>query len=75
MIVDVRRIHMRDHHTLVALEVFRKLQPDFMRCIKVQRIVRSEGLDDVVVAAAICFAELLHRLTRAHSPLSCAMDK
>lgn len=49
---------MRDHHTLVALEVFRKLQSDFMRCIKVQRIIRSEGLDDVVVAAAICFAEL-----------------
>ena len=60
---------MRDHHTLVALEVFRKLQPDFMRCIQVQRIVRSECLDDVVVATAICFAELF--LYRFKFILSC----
>ena len=75
VIVDVRRIHMRDHHTLVALEVFRKLQPDLMCCIKVQRIVRGEGLDDVIVAAAICFAELfLHRFEFILSCLSHAVD-
>ena len=75
MIVDVRCIHMRDHHTLVALEVFRKLQPDLMRCIKIQRIVRGEGLDDVVVAAAICFAELfLYRFEFILSCLSHAVD-
>lgn len=28
-----------------------------------------------VVIVDDCFQEILHRLTRAHSPLSCAMDK
>lgn len=60
---------MRNHHALVALEVFRKLQPDLMRCIKIQRIVRGEGLDDVIIATAICFAELF--LYRFEFILSC----
>ena len=73
VIVDVRRIHMRDHHALVALEVFRKLQPDLMRCIKIQRIVRGEGLDDVIIA--ICFAELfLYRFEFILSCLSHTVD-
>ena len=75
MIVDVRRIHMRDHHALVAIEVFRKLQPDLMRCIKIQRIVRGEGLDDVIIATAICFAELfLYRFEFILNCLSHAVD-
>lgn len=75
VIVDVRRIHMRNHHALVALEVFRKLQPDLMRCIKIQRIVRGEGLDDVIIATAICFAELfLYRFEFILSCLSHAVD-
>lgn len=75
VIVDVRRIHMRDHHALVALEVFRKLQPNLMRCIKIQRIVRGEGLDDVIIATAICFAELfLYRFEFILSCLSHAVD-
>lgn len=66
---------MRDHHALVALEVFRKLQPDLMCCIKIQRIVRGEGLDDVIIATAICFAELfLYRFEFILSCLSHAVD-
>ena len=66
---------MRDHHALVDLEVFRKLQPDLMRCIKIQRIVRGEGLDDVIIATAICFAELfLYRFEFILSCLSHAVD-
>ena len=62
MVVGVVGVHVGGHHTLIALEVLRKLQADFMGGFKIQWIVRGEGLDDVVVAPAVSFMELLfHR--------------
>ena len=62
VVVYVRRVHVRDDHALIALEVFRELQTDLMRGLEVQRIVGGEGLDDVIVTAPVRFAELFfHR--------------
>ena len=62
VVVYVRRVHVRDDHALIALEVFRELQTDLMRGLEVQRIVGGESLDDVIVTASVRFAELfLHR--------------
>ena len=58
MVVYVSRVHVRDYHTLEAGEVFRELDTDLMRRVEVQRIVRGERLDDVVVGAAVRLVEL-----------------
>ena len=59
MVVNVVGIHVRSHHALIALEVLRELDTDLVSGIEVQRTVRSKRLDDVVVAPAVCFTELL----------------
>ena len=75
VVVYVRRVHVRDDHALVALEVFRKLQTDFMGGLEVQRIVGGEGLDDVIVTASVRFAELFfHRFKLSLRGLSNAVD-
>lgn len=75
VVVDVIGVHVGGHHALVALEVSRKLQPDLMGRRKVQRIVRREGLDDMVVPPAIGFVELLlHRLELIQRRLRHAVD-
>ncbi len=54
MVVDVVGVHVSGHHTLVALKVLRKLGS-----FKIQRVVRGEVPDDVVVATAVRFVKLL----------------
>ena len=53
---------MRTVFKLLALEVLRQLHADLMSRLEVQRIVGREGLDDVVVGAAIGLVEeFFHR--------------
>ena len=67
MIMDVGGVHVGDHDALVALKMLRQLHAQLVRRCKVQRIIRRERLHDVVVAAALRFAELLfHRLEFRH---------
>lgn len=67
MIVDVGGVHVGDHDALVALKMLRQLHAQLVRRCEVQRIIRCERLHDVVVAAALRFAELLfHRLKFRH---------
>lgn len=54
MVVDVVGVHVSGNHTLVALKVLRKLGS-----FKIQRVVRGEVPDDVVVATAVRFVKLL----------------
>ena len=67
MIMDVGGVHVGGHDTLVALKMLRQLHAQLVRRCKVQRIIRRERLHDVVVAAALRFAELLfHRFEFRH---------
>ena len=71
----MRRVHVRDDYALIALEVFRELQTDLVGSLEVQRIVRGEGLDDVIVTAPVRFAELLfHRFELSLRRLGNAVD-
>ena len=75
VVVYVRRVHVRDDHALIALEVFRELQTDLMRGLEVQRIVGGEGLDNVIVTASVRFAELFfHRFKLRLRSLGNAVD-
>ena len=75
VIVDVRRVHVGDYHALVAFEVLREPQTNLMGSLEVQRIIRSEGLDDVVVASAIGLTKLfLHCFELRLGSLSHAVD-
>lgn len=67
VVMDVGGVHVGDHDALVALKMLRQLHAQLVRRCKVQRIIRCERLHDVVVAAALRFAELLfHRLEFRH---------
>ena len=58
---------MGDHDALVALKMLRQLHAKLVRRCKVQRIIRCKRLHDMVVAAALRFAELLfHRFEFRH---------
>ena len=59
MIMDVGSVHVGDHDALVALKMLRQLHPQLVCRCEVQWIIRCERLHDVVVAAALRFAELL----------------
>lgn len=59
VVVDVGGVHVSDHDALVALEMLRQLHAQLVRRCEVQRIIRCKRLHDVVVAAALRFAELL----------------
>lgn len=75
VVVDMRCVHVGDHHALIAFEILREPQTDLMGGLEVQRIIGSEGLDDVVIAAAIGLAELfLHRFELCLRSLSHAVD-
>ena len=75
VIVDVGGVHVSDHDALVALEMLRQLHPQLVRRCEVQRIIRCKRLHDVVVAAALRFAELLfHRLEFRHRRPHNAVD-
>ena len=67
VVMDVSGVHVGDHDALVAHKMLRQLHAKLVRRCEVQRVVRRERLHDVVVTAALRFAELLfHRFEFRH---------